>query len=257
MASFSDNFDRPDGALGANWTVPSAMSGLQIISNQINGAGAPSVRVSVVATGTATFANDQEATITVPTRGNFDYIGPVVRCNIAGATGYAIRSDGQNNNVCRVVRFSGTTLTVLPGSTTNIQYGAGDSLTLRAEGSTITVLKNGVVVQSFTDTNHVSGQPGVLYERGNTSATRGDLFSAADLSAPATRRRTSVKAAPHRPRQRRGQGRKRISMGATLVAVTLPDDYYTPRNPTVVHGPILTPSVAFGPTLNPTVSRTH
>ena len=194
MASFSDNFNRADGALGANWTTPSGMSGLQIVSNQINGLGSPSVRVSVVATGAATFADDQEATVTVPTRGNFDYIGPVVRCDIAGATGYAIRSDGQNNNVCRVVRFSGTTLTVLSGSTVNIQYVAGDSLTLRAEGSTITALKNGVTVQSFTDTNHASGQPGVLYERGNTSATRGDLFSAADLAPTATRRPTFLRA---------------------------------------------------------------
>lgn len=181
MASFNDNFNRADGALGSNWAIPSGMSGLQIISNAVNGAGAPSVRCSHVATSAATFTADQEATITISARGNSDLIGPAVRVDNAGATGYAIRSDGQNLNSNRVISFSGTTQTVLANSTTNIQFAANDTVTLRAVGTTITVLVNGVTVQSFTDSTLSSGQPGIFYRRDNTGATRGDDFTATDI----------------------------------------------------------------------------
>lgn len=182
MATFSDDFNRADGALGSNWATVGTRSMPTIVSSRFAVTSAPSIRAAAVATSAATFTADHEATITVAVLGSADFLGPAVRVDATNGTGYMIYTDGTNSSNRRIYEFTNAGISVIGG--VNIPCMAGDTLTLRAVGTTITALKNGVVVDTLTGENTYStGQPGIFYERGNNGTSRGDDFTASDISS--------------------------------------------------------------------------
>jgi len=179
MASFTDDFNRADGALGSNWATVGTRSQPTITSNRFAVTSAPSVRAAAVATSAATFTADHEATVTAAVLGSSDFLGPAVRVDATNGTGYMIYTDGTNASSRRVYRFTNAGTTNI--GAVNISCVAGDTLTLRAEGSTITAYRNGVLVDTITDATYSTGQPGIFYDRQNNGTSRGDDFTAQDI----------------------------------------------------------------------------
>lgn len=178
MATFADAFTRADGAFGSNWTARAGT--FAIVSNQFNiNASGGTNGYTEVNSATANFIDDHEAEITVHALATADYVGPAVRITASGC--YCIRADGNSLTGRRIHRIDGTTRTQI--GTVNIGCSNGDTLKLRAVGTTITAYVNGVQVDSVTDATYSTGQPGVFYDRQNTGVSRGDNFSAADVTS--------------------------------------------------------------------------
>jgi hypothetical protein len=177
MASFSDNFNRANGGVGSDWTTLTGMSGLNVISNEVNAAGLPSAGAHV-ATATATFAADHETECVITAFNEFDRAGPAVRLN--GDDGYIARA--LSSTFIQLFRMDGATLTDI--GTGGGAYVVGDTIRIRAEGTTITVYANDVEILTATDATHSSGQPGLYYAWGDSNSTRLDDFYAEDISGP-------------------------------------------------------------------------
>jgi hypothetical protein len=176
MASFSDNFNRADGAVGSNWTTLTGFNAMQVVSNTACATGGTAA--SHVATATATFAADHEAECVITPFNNFDWGGPGVR--FSGNDGYVARCTTSTR--IDLFRLDGGTLTAIgTGAGT---YAVGDTIRIRAEGTAITVYANNTLIRTATDATHSSGQPGLYYERGDANITRLDDFYATDISAP-------------------------------------------------------------------------
>lgn len=184
MATYSDSFTYSDGVLdtvsSSAWTARSGS--MDVISNQFREGSGVSNSYSEVSTGTANFADDHEAEVTVHALGTADFVGPAVRVSASGC--YCIRADGANSTGRRIHRMDGTTRTQI--GTVNIVPTNGDTLKLRAVGSTITAYVNGSQVDSVTDSTYTTGQPGIYYDRQNAGVSRGDNFSAADIASGLT-----------------------------------------------------------------------
>ena len=176
MASFSDNFNRADGALGSNWTADATWGGLSVFSNAARGGFSDAV--SMVATSAADFSDDHYAEVEFSVVGNFDLGGPVVRWDGDG-NGYLLILDGVTGNNRGLFEVTGGTETRL--SLTEVTVSTGDVVRLIADGTTISVEVNGSEVISVTDATHSSGQPGMYYNAQNSRITRLDNFDAADL----------------------------------------------------------------------------
>lgn len=181
MASFSDNFNRADGALGSNWSTVTGRSALQIASNAVNAASVAWCAARV-ATGAATIGNDQYAQATIANVGAFDYVGVLVRVDGSG-NGYGVHIDGRSgiatNSIFKMTA-GGVTGYLGTGSLT---VSAGDVLRLEMSGSTLTLKKNGATVDTATDATYASGQPGILSDYGNTNVGILDDFSGGDLAS--------------------------------------------------------------------------
>lgn len=175
MASFSDDFNRSDGALGSNWETLTGYSALQIDTNKAE-AGAVGACAMRVTTAAATFAADHYAEFTVSSITNFDFPAALVRAS--GTRCYAA-----------FVRPSRIDLYDYADSATRTDIGAyysgtinnGDVIRLEVSGTTLTIKVNGSTVKTETDSAYSSGQPGLLYEFGDGNTTKIDSFAAADL----------------------------------------------------------------------------
>lgn len=174
MASFSDDFNRSDGALGSDWSSISGFSALQIDTNKVE-ASAVGFCAMKVATATATFANDQWAQVAVSSVTNFDYAGVGVRQS--GTRGYMVD-----------VYPTGLALRnyVSAASRSDIGSGyigtinGGDVIRVEATGTSLVVKVNGSTVITETDASYGDGQPWLIYEFGDSNTTKLDDFSAAD-----------------------------------------------------------------------------
>lgn len=179
MASFSDNFNRADGSLGANWETLTGSSELVIFSNIVRSDTAGPRSAAAVSTATASFTADHEAQCVFVALGSNDYAGPGVRMSAAGGTGYVLRSDGGNAGGRRIHRYDNNTITSI--GLVNVPLIANDVVRLRASGSLISVYVNDVLIDSVTDTTYTTGQPGLFYDFQNNRATQLDNFYATDL----------------------------------------------------------------------------
>lgn len=182
MASYSDSFTYSDGQLS---TVSSGVwvnrnASIDVVSGQYyENSGSVSNGWSEVNTTTADFTDDHEAQIVASTLNTFDALGPVVRSSASGC--YCISVDGTAGSTRRVCRMDGTTKVVV--GSVNITPVNGDTLKLRVVGSTITAYVNGSLVDTITDSTYTTGQPGIFYNRGGTGLSRGDTFSASDITS--------------------------------------------------------------------------
>lgn len=164
----SDTFNRADGGLGANWTDLHA--GLQISGNQV-------VATSASANNSAYYAaytppDNQVARLRFVADGDG---GPMVRAS-AGPNFYigVARTSGMQIQKCVSGSFS--TLGTWAG------VSVGGIVRLEAEGSTIRLYYDDVLVGSVTDTDLTSGFGGIY--NFNTSGAYDD-FSIEPLAGAA------------------------------------------------------------------------
>ena len=179
MATYSDAFTYSGGVLATvssgAWTARNGS--MDVTSNQFYDGAGTTNSYSEVAAATADFSDSHEAEITVHALGTADYVGPAVRVSASGC--YAVRCDGVNAAGRVLGKMESTTWTAL--STVRVVPVNGDTVKIRAVGTTITVYINGALVDTVTDSTHTSGQPGIYYHRDDSNVSRGDNFAASDV----------------------------------------------------------------------------
>lgn len=167
MADATDDFNRANGGLGANWTTASGANAPAISSNAViapvNGA-----ENSAIWTADA-FEDDQYSQFVLRTGNVFQaalvrwqsgaYSGYLADSNVWGASGRAA--------IFRVDAGGFTQLAL--GSDGSAQWADGDTLKLEVIGTTIKVYRNGVEVLSATDANYTTGSPGLRLFNGFVS----------------------------------------------------------------------------------------
>ena len=157
----SDDFNRADGGLGANWTGVSD-GGLSISSQAVVGSSAGVA--GDIWTG-QTYASDQysqvEVTSTQLTGGQ--WIGPAVRAQNGGQDTYlGIYFWNNGSPQLRLYERSAGTWTQLGGSYNSGPLAAGTQLQLIAVGSKISFLQNGVTRIAVSDNSLTGGAPGII-----------------------------------------------------------------------------------------------
>ena len=157
----SDDFNRADGGLGANWTDISD-GGLSISSQAV--LGRSGVVAGDIRTGEA-YPSDQysqvEVTSTQLTAGQ--WIGPAVRTQSGGQNTYlGIYFWNNGSQQLRLYKRSAGTWIQLGSSYNSGPLAAGTQLELTAVGSTISFLQNGVTRITVTDSSFTGGAPGIM-----------------------------------------------------------------------------------------------
>jgi hypothetical protein len=166
--SASDDFNRANGGLGANWTAISD-GAMSISSQQVIGtAGA-----TTGATRTAeTYPSDQYSQIQVTSTAlsGGQWIAAAVRMQSSGQNAYAgLYYWNFGSPELMLFERSGGAWTQLGGVYNSGALAAGTQLKLVAAGSTISFLQNGVQRLSVTDTSFTGGAPGIM-AFGNSTA---------------------------------------------------------------------------------------
>jgi hypothetical protein len=157
MNSGYDNATRSNGSIGSNWTIQ--QSGLNIASNQIQGATAAQSNSGFWNANTFSPVQFAQATITA-LNGTTDFPGVTVLASGSGAsaTYYDCVENSTTIFMQRVVNAGTTNLTSSASS-----GAVGDLLRLEvAPGGALTCFKNGVSTLTATDTQIGSGSPGLL-----------------------------------------------------------------------------------------------
>jgi hypothetical protein len=172
----SDDFNRSDGPLGANWT-DMAEGGLAIVSQTVAGTNA-SGNSGDIRTAEQ-YTSDQYSAIQLsPTQltGN-QWIGPAVRAQNGGADEYLgiYFYDNGNPELLLFKRSSGN-FTQL-GATGIGALAAGTTLEVTASGATITFLVDGNAVLTVTDSTITGGNPAIMA----SGTPEADNWSGGDL----------------------------------------------------------------------------
>ena len=157
----SDDFNRSDGDLGANWADISD-GGLSIVSQAV--AGSSGAHVGDIRTGES-YASDQysqvEVTSTQLTGGQ--WIGPAVRAQNGGQNTYlGIYFWNSGSPVLSLYKRSAGNWIQLGNSYNCGPLAAGTQLKLTAVGSRISFLQDGVERIAVTDTSFTGGAPGIM-----------------------------------------------------------------------------------------------
>src|SRR5689334_19991755 len=161
----SDNFNRANGSLGANWTNISD-GGLAITSQAVAGTASAGVSGDIRTAAGESYPGDQysqvEVTATQLTGGQ--WIGPMVRAQNGGLNAYVgIYFWNNGSPVLQLFKRSGSnSWTQLGGTYNSGALAAGTQLQVTAVGSTISFLQNGVTRISAADTSLTGGAPGIM-----------------------------------------------------------------------------------------------
>lgn len=155
--TFTDDFNRPNEnplSDGGAWTNgPGALNNMQVVSNRaVTDSGNGSAYVSSVA-----FGPDQECTITLS---GLSGVGPWVRLQANGDGYLGFLS---NSTTLLLFRVSGGGVFTQLGADFNFAAViSGDTITLRAQGTTLTVYVNGVSQGNRTDATYNTGSIGIF-----------------------------------------------------------------------------------------------
>ncbi len=177
----SDDFNRADGGLGANWAAISD-GGLSISSQTVVGSSAG--LAGDIRTG-ETYAGDQysqvELTSTQLTGGQ--WIGPAVRAQNGGQDTYlGIYFWNNGSPQLRLYTRSAGTWIQLGSSYNCGPLAAGTQLRLVAVGSRISFQQDGVERIAVSDSSLTGGAPGIMAY----GAARGDNWSGATATSSGT-----------------------------------------------------------------------
>ncbi len=159
---YSDNFNRANGSLGANWT-DMTVGGLAISNDNVVGTQAAGTSGDIY-TGT-TFGSDQSSQIQVTSTpiGAGQWIGPAVRAQNGGQSLYLGIYWGNNGNPeLELFKLLNGAWTQLGSSFASGTLAAGSELTLSVTGSTLSFAENGVVEITATDTSLTGGAPAIM-----------------------------------------------------------------------------------------------
>jgi len=172
----TDDFNRANGALGANWT---ADSGLSIVSNAVTDSAFTNSQGARYIGGSA-FGNDQYSQVVFISGGNSS-VGPLVRSTDLNNYYYMACSTVIGCELDKWVAGSKTFIAFWGGTVAN-----GDTLRLEIIGTTITgkVVHSGTptTVGSTTDATFASGQPGFRFEAAGATPDSIDNFQANNCS---------------------------------------------------------------------------
>ena len=181
----SDNFNRADGSLGANWTVNPLGRPLKIIGSRVQAPAndyAESLHTAA-ALGSAQFVEVQNAAGL-----SAGIINLVVRAReyTAGGSGdgYVAQLNGFDS-AWRIIRVDNDIETVLASG--SLTHSNNDTFYFEANGSTLTLKKNSVTIGTATSSTYSSGEVGLgLYSTGGLLVDnwRGGDLTGADMQAP-------------------------------------------------------------------------
>jgi hypothetical protein len=183
----SDNFNRADGAVGANWTQTNTDAGSMSISGNACIPGNSLGTSSMVWAGAGAFSNDQYAKVTLKAIdfGSSNYgFGVTVRSSNDLTTArdnyYFYAGSDNTGELGKVV--NGTT-TVLGSGTVNAT--TNDTIALEVVGTTLICYLNDVPLGgSFTQTDSSlsTGKPGLM-GRGDSGVAKGAPWEGGDVTA--------------------------------------------------------------------------
>jgi hypothetical protein len=172
MASYSDNFNRPDSTNIGNWTEID--DNWSIISNQL----APGVAtLGLVVYQSPLDTSDHYAEIAMPAA-TATSMGVFARSDVTGNTFYLWRNNGSTWNLFSNVGGSFVSIGSYAAAATD-----GDVARIECIGSTIKGYVNGVERVSVTNTTITTGLYAGLRSEASSTA-RYDNFLAADSGAP-------------------------------------------------------------------------
>jgi hypothetical protein len=184
----SDNFNRADGGLGANWTTvpgfdaPTIASG-SVIDPSVQGTDAEAFYNAV------SFPANQWAQVNTLKALNATSraVGVLLRQDTGGAvTCYRVVAKGPLGTTATVEisKLVSGTFTSLASTTTTVNQG--DTLYGEIQGSTIVAKVNGTLVLSATDTDIASGAAGIVVfvDTGTTADAILDDWFAGNFPAP-------------------------------------------------------------------------
>ena len=159
--SASDNFNRANGPLGANWTDISD-GGLAISSNAVIGKAAALTGDMWTAN---TFTSDQYSQVQVTSTqlSGGMWVGPAVRAQASGQTAYVgIYYWNSGSPVLELFKRISGGWTQIGSTYSSGALAAGTVLEVAAVGSKVSFLLNGSTVISVTDTSVTGGAPGIM-----------------------------------------------------------------------------------------------
>ena len=158
----SDNFNRPNGSLGPSWTDISD-GGLAIVSQAAAGTAASGVSGDIRTAESYTSDQYSQVTVTSTQLTGGQWIGPMVRAQNSGQNAYVgIYSWNNGSPVLQLFKRSGSSWAQLGGTYNSGPLAAGTQLQVKAVGSTISFLQNGVQRISATDSSLSGGAPGIM-----------------------------------------------------------------------------------------------
>lgn len=181
MTDYSDNFNRANGAPGANWTAINSGT-WTIASNALTQTNVAGAYRGLRWNGGAFASNDLYVRVTARGPSNMGF-GVLVRCPTSGTAladidGYGlVFFVGDQRYRIEFVDGSDAANTGLGGTVT----AATDyTIEIRAEGTTITALVNGSQVAQWTDSTYTSGGVMLLAYGGTVTF---DNFEAGDIAS--------------------------------------------------------------------------
>jgi len=173
----TDNFNRANGALGANWsntfdTPP------QIVSNAVQNVNAAD---NTAFWSANSFSNNQYSQITVTQWGTGSYSGVIIRAN---ASDYVIGQYVNHLGGYGIFWLNGGAYTQI-GSTYVASKSDGDVLVLEAEGTTFRLFINGIErVSGVNASAPASGSAGIIASDDTATAIIDD-WEGGNITAPA------------------------------------------------------------------------
>jgi hypothetical protein len=181
----TDNFNRANGALGANWT--DLVAGYTVVSNQASNSINSAVACSKYSASSPS-GNDMSAKIAYVTQGvaNTQQPGPCVRLtgtNAGNMSAYwlFLNTDGATADKSWSLQKGNGFTPILTGTDSMV---AADVWEVRAVGTTISVYKNAVLVNSVVDATIGSGTWGIMGYNAAVGPTPLDDWTGTDLSVP-------------------------------------------------------------------------
>jgi len=173
--SFSDNFNRADGALGANWTCPSGATAFTIVSQQVQPGAEGFANNLDLWTGSSLTGNiSNSVVITGSIITSETYYG-VVQCDINGNGGYIWANNATAGLILET--FTGNAAgSLLQSDSTPVVSGTVLGMVVRSTG--ISCYTNGVLDFTYSTSATTGLLPGI-YFTGNHSAPSDTMDNAA------------------------------------------------------------------------------
>lgn len=150
----TDNFNRADGGLGANWTTITGTSAPRIASNAA--ASASNNTDSGAFNNTQTWPNDHYSSVRISTVASQNDGGPIARAQAGSYGFYCVVNTGSAYTLYAV--SAGNWVQI--GTKATSDWATNDIVTVLPSGTTIKVLVNNIVVITATDSAWSSGSPG-------------------------------------------------------------------------------------------------
>lgn len=191
MATFSDDFNRANGAVGANWEGTDSGGFLPVIAtNRITGGSTASLDYTMrVPIGVASFSANQSVTwkFSSSTDTYSSQHGVLRSTGIDTTHNCYTCAAKQVNKTFRVWKVVAGVSTMVATYTAAVAPTVNDIMRCTVDGTVINFYRNNVLMVSFDDTTSPieSGQPGLRITRDAGNLTMDD-FNAADLVTTGT-----------------------------------------------------------------------